>query len=67
MSPVAQGARTGLAAGFFVRGVSGISATTARLISWTPDPWFVRLDRRYYGPPCLGISLAVAPSISGPR
>jgi Protein of unknown function (DUF3995) len=63
---VAQAARTALAAGFFVRGVSGITATTARLVSWTPAPRFVRLDRRYYGPLCLGISLAVAPSIPGP-
>jgi Protein of unknown function (DUF3995) len=65
--PVAQAARAGLALGFFLRGATGITATTGRLVPWTPEPRFIHLDRHYYGPLCVGISLAVTTSIPGPH
>jgi hypothetical protein len=65
--PVAQAARACVALGFLLRGVMGITATTGRLVPWTPEPRFIDLDRHYYGPLCVGISLAVTTSIPGVR
>jgi hypothetical protein len=54
--PLARLARAGIAAGFVVRGVAGVTGNTRLLVSWTPASRFVRLDRRYYGPLCLAIA-----------
>jgi hypothetical protein len=60
--PVARLARAGIAAGFLVRGVAGVTGNTRLLVGWTPAPRFVRLDRRYYGPLCLAIAATAARS-----
>jgi hypothetical protein len=60
--PVARLARAGIAAGFLVRGVAGLTGNTRLLVQWTPAPRFVRLDRRYYGPLCLAIAATAARS-----
>jgi hypothetical protein len=52
--------RTGVAAVFLIRGVTGLTGRTALLVPWAPAEEFVRHDRRYYGPLCLGIGALVA-------
>jgi hypothetical protein len=63
--PIARITRAGIAVGFLARGMAGLSGDTRRLVSWTPSPRFVRLDRHYYGPLCLMISAATAASVPG--
>jgi len=58
--------RSGIALGFFIRGAAGVTGKTNRLVPWQPSSHLVALDRRYYGPPCLLISMAAAASITGP-
>jgi hypothetical protein len=55
---VARFGRAAVAAGFLTRGVAGLTGNTGRLVPWTPDARFARLDRRYYGPLCCAIGLA---------
>jgi len=62
---IARLARLAVAAGFLVRGTAGVTAQTRRLVSWTPGPRFVRLDRRYYGPLCLLIGVTAAATAAG--
>jgi hypothetical protein len=58
--------RSGIALGFIIRGVAGVTGKTNRLVSWQPSSHFITLDRRYYGPLCLMIGAAAAASITGP-
>jgi Protein of unknown function (DUF3995) len=53
-------ARIALATGFLARGVAGVTGNTRLMVPWTPNERFVRLDRRYYGPLCLGIATCAA-------
>ena len=46
-----------------VRGGCGIAGETERLVPWTPSARFVQLDRKYYGPLCLALSLGAARSL----
>jgi len=43
-----------------IRGVTGLTGRTALLVPWAPAEEFVRHDRQYYGPLCLGIGALVA-------
>jgi hypothetical protein len=43
-----------------VRGAAGVSGRTSELVGWSVSPRFRRLDRRYYGPLCLALSLGAA-------
>ncbi len=52
-----------MAAALIVRGLTGLTGTTGRLVSWTPSDHFVEIDRRRYGPLCLGTGAAVAASM----
>jgi hypothetical protein len=49
---------------FLVRGGAGLTGTTHLLVSWRPDGEFVRRDRRWYGPLCLGNGAAIAPTLT---
>jgi hypothetical protein len=62
-STPARLARTAVATALIARGVTGVTGTTGRLAPWTPSARFVRLDRRRFGPLCLGIGAAVAASV----
>jgi hypothetical protein len=61
---VARAARAVVCGAFVVRGGAGLTGTTHHLLSWTPTPEFVRRDRRCYGPLCLGIAAAIAPTLT---
>ena len=61
---IARVARGIVCGAFLVRGAAGLTGNTRRLVSWTPDPEFVRRDRRCYGPLCLGIAAAVATTLT---
>jgi len=61
---IARVARGVVAGAFLVRGGAGLTGSTRRLVSWTPGPEFVRRDRRWYGPLCLGIGMAVATTLA---
>jgi hypothetical protein len=60
----ARVARAVVCGAFLVCGGAGLTATTHHLVSWTPDAEFVRRDRRWYGPLCLGIGAAIAPTLA---
>ena len=47
---------TVVAATMALRGITGISGQTHRLVPWTPGERFVELDRKYYGPLCLALA-----------
>lgn len=53
-------ARTGVAVGLLVRGVAGVTGATGLLVPWAPSASFQALDRRWYGPLCLGLGSSVA-------
>jgi hypothetical protein len=57
-------ARRGAAGVLLVRGVAGITGATGLLVPWAPSRRFQALDRRWYGPLCLGLGSAVALSDS---
>ena len=65
---VARGARgpggrlavAGIAGGFAIRGVAGVTGAARWLATPAPSDRFVALDRRYYGPLCLTIAALVA-------
>ena len=57
---LARWGRWAVAAAFFGRSAAGLSGATRLLVPWTPQPEFVRLDRRYYSPLCWGIAVAAA-------
>ncbi len=57
---VARLARTGLAAGLVLRGITGVTGITGALLPWSPSARFVALDRRRYGPLCLVLGAEVA-------
>jgi hypothetical protein len=57
--PLARLARAGVAAGFLGRGLTGVTGRTGLLVPWTPSAHFVELDRRFFGPLCLGIAALV--------
>jgi hypothetical protein len=61
---VARVARAVVCGAFVVRGGAGLTGTTHHLVSWTPAAEFVRRDRRWYGPLCLGIGAAIAPTLT---
>ena len=61
---IARLARGVVCGAFLVRGGAGLTGSTQHLVSWTPGPEFVRRDRRWYGPLCLGIGVAVATSLA---
>jgi hypothetical protein len=62
---IAQGARASVCGAFLVNGSAGLTKTTHHhLVSWTPGAEFVRRDRRWYGPLCLGIGAAIAPTLT---
>ncbi len=63
--PSAQLARSAVAAAFLIKGVAGVTGTTRYLVPWTPSEQFRQLDRRRYGPLCLGIGGAVVASMLG--
>jgi hypothetical protein len=60
----ARVARAVVCGAFLVRGSAGVTKTTHHLVSWTPGAEFVRRDRRWYGPLCLGIGVAIAPTLT---
>jgi hypothetical protein len=61
---VARVARAVVCGALVVRGGAGLTGTTRHLVSWTPAAEFVRRDRRWYGPFCLGIAAAIAPTLT---
>jgi hypothetical protein len=61
---IARVARAAVCGAFLVRGCAGLTGTTHHLVSWTPAAEFVRRDRRWYGPLCLGIAAAIAPTLA---
>jgi hypothetical protein len=61
---IARVARAVVCGAFLVRGGAGLTGTTHHLVSWTPAAEFVRRDRRWYGPLCLGIGAAIAPTLT---
>ena len=61
---IARGARGVVCGAFLVRGGAGVTGSTQHLVSWTPAPEFVRRDRRWYGPLCVGIGVAVATKLA---
>jgi Protein of unknown function (DUF3995) len=60
---LARLARASVAAALIIRGLTGLTGTTGRLVSWTPSGHFTEIDRRRYGPFCLGTGAAVAASM----
>jgi hypothetical protein len=56
----AQVARAAVALGLLARGCTGVSGATSRLAPWAPSARFDALDRRWYGPLCLGLGSSVA-------
>jgi hypothetical protein len=61
--PAARLARASVATGLIVRGLAGLTGRTGLLVSWTPSDHFSEVDRRRYGPLCLGTGAAVAASM----
>jgi hypothetical protein len=61
---VARVARVVVCGAFLVRGGAGVTGSTHHLVPWTPAAEFVRRDRRWYGPLCLGIGAAIAPTLA---
>ena len=61
---IARVARAVVCGAFLVRGGAGLTGTTHHLVSWAPAAEFVRRDRRWYGPLCLGIGAAIAPTLT---
>jgi hypothetical protein len=61
---LARVARAVVCGAFLVRGGAGLTGTTHHLVSWTPAAEFVRRDRKWYGPLCLGIGAAIAPTLT---
>ncbi len=64
---IARVARGVVCGALLVRGAAGLTGSTRHLVSWTPAPEFVRRDRRWYGPLCLGIGAAVATMLASSR
>jgi Protein of unknown function (DUF3995) len=61
---VARVGRGVVCGAFLIRGGAGVTGSTQRLVSWTPAPEFMRRDRRWYGPLCLSIGVAVATTLA---
>ncbi len=61
---VARVARGVVCGAFLGRGSVGLTGTTHHLVSWRPAAEFVRRDRRWYGPLCLGIGAAIAATLT---
>jgi hypothetical protein len=61
---IARVARGVVCGALLVRGGAGLTGSTQHLVSWTPAPEFMRRDRRWYGPLCLGIGVAVAATLA---
>jgi hypothetical protein len=53
-------ARSSVAVGLLVRGVLGVTGTTALLVPWAPSASFQARDRRWYGPLCLALGSSIA-------
>jgi hypothetical protein len=62
-APAARLARAAVAATLIGRGLTGLTGSTGRIVPWVPSDHFVQLDRRRYGPLCLGIGMAIAASM----
>jgi hypothetical protein len=59
--PLARLARAGVATVLLARGVAGLTGTTSRFLR-QPVGRFTDLDRRLYGPLCIGLGTAAAVS-----
>lgn len=55
-SPLRRIGSAGVGLVLAVRGVSGVTGQTSRLVGWETSPTFVEIDRRRYGPLCLALS-----------
>ena len=54
---------TGAAMVLATRGVLGVLGQTNTLVPWTPSDGFKELDRKYYGPLCLALSVGALSSL----
>ncbi len=45
------------------RGTFGVMGQTGKIVPWTPSERFNSIDRKYYGPLCLGLSAGALASL----
>ena len=64
---LARTGSAGVTATFALRGALGLAGRTDLLSPGSTSPRFRELDRRYYGPLCLGLAALSAPAIAPPR
>lgn len=57
-------ARTGVAVGLLLRGLTGVTGRTELLVPWTPSLRFQDIDRRAYGPLCLALGILIGMTTS---
>lgn len=57
----------GVTATFALRGVLGLAGRTDLVSPGSTSARFRELDRRYYGPLCLGLAVLSAPAVAPPR
>src|ERR1039458_3224691 len=61
---IAGVARAVVCGAFLVRGGVGLNATSPHIVARPPGRGFGGRDRRWYGPLCLGIGAAIAPTLA---
>jgi hypothetical protein len=64
---VARAGSAGVTATFALRGALGLAGRTDLLSPGSTSARFRALDRRYYGPLCLGLAVLSAPAVAPPR
>jgi Protein of unknown function (DUF3995) len=66
--PIARAGSAGVAATFALRGVLGVAGRTDLVSPGSTSARFRALDRRFYGPLCLGLAALSAPAaLPGPQ